>query len=164
MHGKRCVPRKHTGIAGIPPLPLPCHPPLTSPHLTFRPQAVGCDYSPTLMTMTQFALVAAVSLPSQLRNNFKREIPFFLHALTVALFFGSSVLANLAYTPPHAPSHWHIPPHTGITALTPRRYSFHISIPVHQMFRAGNLPATLLLNMLVFKKRLPPPALPVVSV
>lgn len=35
----------------------------------------------------------------------------------------------------------------------PRRYSFHISIPVHQMFRAGNLPATLFLNMVVFRKK-----------
>lgn len=82
------------------------------------------------MTMLQFALVAAVSFPSQLHRNFKREIPLVLHALTVALFFACSVLANLAY-------------------------SYHISIPVHQMFRAGTLPATLLINVLVFKKRFP---------
>jgi hypothetical protein len=48
------------------------------------------------MTMIQFALVAAVSFPSQMRRHFKREIPLALHALTVALFFACSVFANLA--------------------------------------------------------------------
>jgi hypothetical protein len=61
-----------------------------------RAQAYGCEYSPAFMTMTQFALVAAVSFPSQLRRKFKRELPFAWHALTVALFFACSVLANLA--------------------------------------------------------------------
>jgi hypothetical protein len=82
------------------------------------------------MTMTQFALVAAVSFPSQLRREFKREIPFLLHAFTVALFL-YTFITTLSHDTP-LPSHRRIfLSHRG-SALTPSQIffpHFHTSSP-----------------------------------
>lgn len=89
----------------------------------------------SLVTIAQFLFITATSMGGQFEPKSywklkQRTIPLYFHLVLVALFFGQSIINNLAF-------------------------GFHISMPLHSIFRSGSLIMNLLIGVLFFKLRVP---------
>ena len=87
--------------------------------------------SGNLITASQFLLVTLIELPYQysLSRGFReRLIPLNNWLLMVFLFFSSSMLNNIAL-------------------------AYHISVPLHIVFRSASLVASMLLGWMILKKK-----------
>ena len=81
-----------------------------------------------IVTCAQFLFIALQGLSGHFRTMFRTIVPLWFYALLTAIFFSLSVANNKAY-------------------------DFNISMPVHMVFRASSLAASMIVGYLGFKKR-----------
>eukprot|EP01080_Neovahlkampfia_damariscottae_P004462 gene4462-7844_t len=91
----------------------------------------GCG---SLLTICQFLLITIQGIFQQFDSTKfwlkDRKIPIKFHLIQVVLFFGSTIASNIAY-------------------------SYHISLPLMNLFRSGALAMNLIVGMIIFRLKQP---------